>query len=81
MMDKIRIFKPGEPLNTIFSARHFGLCLVADVKRAITEFPERNQVHNAGEYSDAIDEWFEKWFSDFTPKSDMKWNVKNVSVI
>ena len=70
MLKKIRIFKPGEFLNTSFSARHFGLCLVADLKSAFTELPERSQVQSANEYADAMDAWFEKWFSEFSANNE-----------
>jgi len=63
--EKIRMFKPGEFLNTCFSAREFGLCLVTDVTHAAEEFPDRRNAWSAEDYCDKVDAWYEKWLSTF----------------
>lgn len=57
---KVRVFKPGESLNTIFSARQFGLCLAVDVMEALKDFPSPTLGSDAYE----INKWIKKWFSD-----------------
>ena len=65
---------PGEFLNTVFSARKFGLCLVSDIIQALAKFPEKHEVDNPTYewvYStNEIDEWLETWFSEFIEKGD-----------
>lgn len=79
-MNKVRRFMPGEFLNTVFSARHFGLALASDIKEALNDLPETEDVvfpcigpGDDFEYTDPepyydareIESWIEKWFSDF----------------
>jgi len=67
MMDKkVRVFKPGEFLNTCFSARTLGLCLVIDVIEALKDFP----TPTVGSDAYMINKWIKKWFSDFKEKGE-----------
>lgn len=71
MNRKVRRFKVGESLNTIFSARQFGLALAVDIEEALKDFPKQTEatiyeVYMAWE----VNEWIKKWFSDFTTNSE-----------
>lgn len=65
-MDKVRKFMPGEFLNTAFSARQFGLCLVTDVVEALKDHP----IPTLGTDAYEINQWLQKWFSELTENSD-----------
>lgn len=84
-MNKVRRFMPREFLNTVFSARMFGLALVVDIEEALVDLPETEDVvfpclgpGDDYEYTDpepyyegaAIEAWLKKWFSDFKLKGD-----------
>ena len=74
-VNKVRRFKVGEHLNTIFSARQFGLALAVDIEVALRDFP---LPHGGPEEwctfsyydEDLVEEWKKKWFSDFIEKGD-----------
>ena len=83
-VNKIRIFKPGEFLNNCFSAREFGLCLVADLQNAFFCFPPKKiyvftndelaleEFEIEREFYDPkdIEAWFDEWFSEFIEKDE-----------
>ena len=64
---KVRRFMPGESLNTVFSARTFGLCLAVDIIEALKEIPDIENRQGAWLNRD-LKRWVEKWFSDFMEK-------------
>lgn len=83
MIDKVRHFMPGESLNTIFSARRFGLALAVDVTKALESFPfscdgcvskEPHEFATCDAYNCSEIEpmrWLRKWFSDFIEYSEL----------
>ena len=81
-MKKVRRFKVGESLNTIFSARQFGLALAVDIEAALKDFPEPSIYHldidvepprktkpAAYDYR-AVNVWMKKWFTEFNKNDE-----------
>lgn len=60
---------PGDFRTGMFSARRFGLYQVTEVndwlKRCIDDFPPCPIGVTNARYIDFIDEWFDRWFSQF----------------
>ena len=82
-VNKVRRFGVGDSLNTIFSARQFGLALAVDIERALKDFPKHEDgdlVEEGfgdvtvpiwtGAFEVRLDEWKEKWFSEFIEISE-----------
>jgi len=81
-MNKVRRFMPGDFLNTIFSARRFGLALASDVTQALDDFPfscdgcvskESHEFDTCGAYNCPELKpmiWLRKWFSEFIEKGE-----------
>ena len=77
---KVRRFMPREHLNTIFSARQFGLALASDIQNAFFNIPPPDTLTYLdanGETveweaydADKFEVWFDQWFSDFIENSD-----------
>lgn len=82
MNSKVRQFMPGELLNTIFSARMYGLALATDITQALEDFPfscdgcvskKPHEFATCNAYNCSEIEpmrWLRKWFSQFIEKGE-----------